>query len=364
MPTACTENHIPLLNLNGRLIGPGQPTFIIAEMSANHHQDFDQAVQILQAAKAAGADAIKLQTYTPETMTLDLPDTAFEIGDGTIWAGRRLFDLYREAATPWAWHAPLQKLAAELDLIFFSTPFDDTAVAFLESLDVPAFKIASFELVDLPLIRRVARTGKPLIMSTGMATKEEIAAAVAAARAEGNYQIALLKCTSAYPAPPEEMHLRTIPDLAQTFKVPVGLSDHSLEPAISIAAVALGACLLEKHLTLSRAVPGPDSAFSLEPEEFQALVAAIRVTEKALGRCCYEVGAREAASRFFRRSLFVVAEMQAGEPFTLDKIKSLRPALGLPPKYLDQILGRRATRKIRPGTPLSWDLVGDPPEAG
>lgn len=352
-----TMTPITPFKLGHRLIGPGEPTFIIAEMSANHLQDYDRAVRIVQAAAAAGADAIKLQTYTPETMTLDLPETAFTIGEGTIWAGRRLFDLYREAATPWEWHAPLKKLAEDLGLVFFSTPFDDTAVDFLEDLGVPAYKIASFELVDLPLIRRVARTGKPMIMSTGMASKDEIAAAVAAARAAGNQQLALLKCTSAYPAPPEEMNLRTLVDLAASFQVPVGLSDHSLEPAIPVAAVALGACLLEKHLTLSRTVPGPDSAFSLEPTEFKALIAAIRITEKALGRPCYEVGPREAASRFFRRSLFVVQDMAAGEIFTPDKVKSLRPALGLAPQYYDAVLGRRAARPIKRGTPLSWDLI-------
>ena len=349
--------QITPLKIHHRLIGPEEPTFIVAEMSANHLQDFDRAVQLVQAAAAAGADAIKLQTYTPETMTLDLPEAAFTIGEGTIWSGRHLFDLYREAATPWEWHAPLKKLAEELGLVFFSTPFDDTAVEFLESLGVPAYKIASFELVDLPLIRRVARTGKPIIMSTGMASREEIEEAVAAARAAGNRQLALLKCTSAYPAPPEEMNLRTIVDLAQSFQVPVGLSDHSLEPAIPVAAVALGACVVEKHLTLSRAVPGPDQAFSLEPEEFRELVAAIRITEKALGRPSYEVGPREEASRFFRRSLFVVQDMAAGDLFTPDKVKSLRPALGLAPKYYDAVLGRRAARAIKRGTPLSWDLI-------
>lgn len=351
------ENNqaVPTVELQGRLIGPGAPIFIVAEMSANHMQDFNRAVEIVRAAKAAGADAIKLQTYTPETMTLDLPE--LEIGPGTIWAGHRLFDLYKEAATPWEWHAPLQKVAEDLGLLFFSTPFDASAVDFLEDLGVPAFKIASFELVDLPLIRRVARTGKPLIMSTGMATKEEIAAAITAARQTGNDQIILLKCTSAYPAPPEEMNLRTIVDLQESFRVPVGLSDHSQELVIPVAAVALGACVIEKHLTLSRAIPGPDSAFSLEPEEFKAMVVAIRTTEKALGRPCYEIGPREEASLFFRRSLFVVQDMKAGEVFTPATVKSLRPALGLPPRHLEEILGRRAKRNIRRGTPLTWDLV-------
>lgn len=349
------SREIPSLEVAGRRLGPGQPAFIVAELSANHLQDFERAVRLVRAAKAAGADAIKLQTYTPETMTLDLPE--LEIGPGTIWAGRRLFDLYREAATPWEWHRPLQQLAAAEGLLFFSTPFDATAVDFLEELEVPVYKIASFELVDLPLIRRVARTGKPIFLSTGMATKEEIGAAVAAARQEGNNQLVLLKCTSAYPAPPEEMNLRTLADLQETFRVLVGLSDHSLELAIPVAAVALGACVIEKHLTLSRAEPGPDSAFSLEPAEFQAMVAAVRVAEKALGRPCYEAGPQEAASRFFRRSLFVVQDMRAGEIFTADKVKSLRPALGLPPRHLEEILGRRARRDIRRGTPLSWDLV-------
>ncbi|AEB09720.1 pseudaminic acid synthase [Desulfobacca acetoxidans] len=347
------------IKINGRTIGQGQPVYLVAEMSANHHQDFEQAAAILQAAREAGADAVKLQTYTPETMTLNLPRADFQIGPGTIWAGRNLHDLYAEACTPWEWHPKLQKIAGNLGLDLFSSPFDASAVDFLEELKVPAYKIASFELVDLPLIRRVAKTGKPIVMSTGMATLGEIEEAVVAARQAGAEQIVLLKCTSAYPAAPEEMNLRTIPHLAAAFGVPVGLSDHSLGIAAPVAAVALGACLIEKHFTLSRSVPGPDSAFSLEPEEFRAMAQAVRTVEKALGRVSYGASPLEAQSRAFRRSLFVARDIKAGEVFTAAHVRSIRPGHGLAPKYLEQVLGRRAVRDIPAGTPVSWELLGN-----
>ena len=343
--------------INGRPIGAGHPMYVVAEMSANHHQEFDEAVRILEEAKAAGADAVKLQTYTPDTLTIDCDNAHFRIGEGTLWEGRYLHDLYAEACMPWEWHAPLQARARELGLDLFSTPYDATAVEYLERLDMPAIKIASFELPDLALIRRAARSGKPLILSTGMATLEEIGEAVAAAREAGAREIALLKCTSAYPSPPEEVHLRTIPHLAETFGVPVGLSDHTLGTAVPVAAVALGCAILEKHFTRSRRRPGPDSAFSLEPEEFREMVTAIRTAEAAMGEVRYVVGERESHSRVFRRSLFVVADMRAGEPFTERNLRSIRPGAGLAPKHLDAILGRCAAKDIARGTPLSWDLV-------
>jgi len=345
------------IEIAGRRIGPGLPAYIIAELSANHGQDFEQAVAIVRAAKEAGADAIKLQTYTPDTITIDSDREYFRIGKGTAWEGRVLHELYGEAFTPWEWQPKLKTVAEELGLACFSTPFDDTAVDFLQAMRVPAFKIASFELVDLPLIRRVAATGQPLIMSTGMATLAEIEEAVQAARDAGARQIALLKCTSGYPAAPEEMNLRTIPHLAAAFGVVAGLSDHTLGSAVPVAAVALGACVIEKHLTLSRAQVGPDSAFSLEPAEFRRMVEDVRTAECALGEVHYGVSAREAASRVFRRSLFIVADVRAGELLTEQNVRSIRPGHGLLPKHLSAVLGRRATRDLSRGTPLNWDMI-------
>ncbi len=342
--------------INGRIIGAGHPTYIIAEVSANHHQSLEEAMQIVRAAHEAGADAIKLQTYTPDTLTIDSDKPYFQI-KGTIWEGKNLYKLYQEAYTPWEWHIPLKQLVEDLGMTFFSTPFDRSAVEFLEKLSVPAYKIASFEVVDLPLIERIAATGKPIIMSTGMANLAEIAEAVSTIRSVGNPALALLKCTSAYPSPPEEMNLRTIPHLAAAFQTPVGLSDHTLGIAVPIAAVSLGACIIEKHLTLSRAVSGPDSAFSLEPDEFRQMVEQIRIAEKALGQVSYTVSPSEEGSRAFRRSLFVVRDVKAGEQFTPDNVRSIRPADGLPPRFLPHILGRSAARDIERGTPLSWDLV-------
>lgn len=346
------------LEINGRKVGPGYPVYVIAELSANHNQDFDLAVRHVRAMKAAGADAVKVQTYTPETLTIQSDQECFKIGGGTLWDGKTLFELYGEAYMPWDWQPKLQALAQELGIDFFSTPFDATAVDFLEKMRVPAHKIASFELVDLPLLAKVASTGKPIIMSTGMATLDEVYESVDAIRTAGGSQLALLKCTSAYPALPEEMNLRTIADLAGRFQVPVGLSDHTLGSTVPIAAVALGASIIEKHFTLSRLAPGPDSAFSMEPSEFAEMVAAIRATEQALGTVRYEVSEKEAKSRIFRRSLFVVKEMRQGEPFDAANVRSIRPAHGLHPRHLPEILGRRATRDIPSGTPLSWDLVG------
>ena len=342
--------------INGRAIGTGYPVYCVAEMSANHLQEFDRAVKLLEAASEAGADAVKLQTYTPDTMTIDCKNEYFLILD-TIWKGFYLYDLYEQAYTPWEWYPKLKEVASDLGLDLFSTPFDTTAVDFLEEMDVPMYKIASFELVDYPLLRYIARTGKPIIMSTGMASTTEIVDAVDTIRAEGNQQLALLKCTSAYPADPEDANLHTIPFLAQRFGVPVGLSDHTLELSVPIAAVALGAVIIEKHLTLSRQFHTLDSAFSLEPAEFKQMVDAVRVTEKALGEIRYVPTDGEQANLTFRRSLFVVEDIRTDEVFTRDNVRSIRPGHGLHPKYLEKILGRTATRDTRRGTPLSWDLV-------
>jgi N-acetylneuraminate synthase len=345
------------ITIAGRSIGPGQPVYLVAELSANHRGSLDEARQLIHAAAEAGADAVKLQTYTADTLTIDSKREWFQIGTGTLWSGRTLYDLYQEAYTPWEWHAELKREAEQCGLTLFSTPFDLTAVEFLEQLTMPAHKIASFELIDLALVDAVAKTGKPLIVSTGMADWSEIDEAVAAIRATGNEQFALLKCTSAYPAPLEEMNLRVLPQLAQRYDVPVGLSDHSPGHTAAVAAVALGASIIEKHFTLDRQSGGPDAAFSLEPTEFRALVEAVRATEAALGSDAIISGPAEQKSRVFRRSLFVVADMQAGDEFTSANIRSIRPGHGLQPKHLSAVLGRRAKIAIQRGTPLGWELV-------
>jgi N-acetylneuraminate synthase len=343
--------------INGRRIGSQQPVYIVAEMSGNHNQNFDEAVEILHAAKDAGADAIKLQTYTPDTITLSCEKDYFYIGGDSLWKGTSLYDLYQEAHTPWEWQPKLKTIAEGLGLDFFSTAFDASSVDFLEEMGVPVHKIASFELVDIPLIQKAAQTRKPLIMSTGMASLIEIEEAVQAAREAGANHIALLKCTSAYPAPPEKMNLLTISHLMDTFEVPVGLSDHTMESAVAVAAVALGACILEKHLTLSRDIPGPDSKFSMEPHEFKEMVKAVRIAHKALGEVHYVPMENEAEIRIFRRSLFVVKDVKAGDRFTRENMRSIRPSHGLSPKYYAEILGKKASKDIERGTPLSWDLV-------
>lgn len=349
-----------MMEIAHRPIGHDARPFVIAEMSGNHNQSLDRALAIVEAAAKAGAHALKIQTYTADTMTLDLEEREFFISDpNSLWQGKSLYKLYQEAYTPWEWHKPIFDRARELGIVAFSTPFDETAVDFLESLDVPCYKIASFENTDIPLIRKVAATGKPLIISTGMATMVEIEEAVQAARNAGATQIALLKCTSAYPALPEEMNLRTIPHLAEAFGVPVGLSDHTLDVAVPVAAVALGACIIEKHFTLSRDVPGPDSAFSLEPHEFKAMVDGVRTVEKALGNVKYGITEHEAANRVFRRSLFVVRDMETGEVFTEENVRSIRPGYGLHTRHLMEVLGRRATQAIKRGSPLDWSHVGN-----
>ena len=345
------------LQINQRIVGAGQPVYVIAEISANHNHEFEQAAKIVRAAKDAGADAVKLQTYTADTITLRSDKECFVVKGGTLWDGKTLHDLYGEAFMPWEWQPKLKLIANELGLDLFSSAFDETAVDFLESMGVPAHKVASFELVDIPLIQKMARTGKPLIMSTGMASLDEIDEAVAGARGAGATQIALLKCTSAYPASPEEMNLRTIPYLAAHAGLPVGLSDHTMDVAVPVTAIALGACIIEKHLTLSRAVPGPDSAFSLEPSEFKAMVDAVRIAERSLGEARFGGSEKEESSRLFRRSLFVVADMKCGETFTAQNVRSIRPGHGLHTRHLGEVLGKPAAREIQRGTPLSWDLV-------
>jgi pseudaminic acid synthase len=345
------------ITIAGRRIGPGSPVYVIAEVSANHNQNFDQAVRIVHAAKEAGADAVKLQTYTADTITLRSDKEYFRIAGGTLWDGRTLHDLYQEAFTPWEWQPKLKKVADELGMHLFSSAFDDSAVDFLEQMNVPAHKVASFELVDVGLIQKMARTGKPLILSTGMASEEEISEAVNAARDVGATQIALLKCTSAYPAPPDEANLRTIPELALRFGCPVGLSDHTMGVEVPLVAVAVGACIIEKHLCLRRADGGPDGAFSLEPQEFKVMADAVRIAEKALGTVQFSSGPREANNHKFRRSLFVIEDVRRGELFTRQNVRSIRPADGLHPRYFDEVLGKQAACDVERGTPLSWAFV-------
>jgi N-acetylneuraminate synthase len=345
------------MDLAGRWIGAEHPTYIIAEISANHRQNYEEAELLVRAAKAAGADAVKVQTYTADTLTIDSDSPSFKIGAGSIWEGRTLYELYQEAYMPWDWQPKLQALAGELEVDFLSTAYDRTAVDFLEGINIPAYKVASFELVDIPLIQYIAATGRPTIMSTGMATLGEIDEAVRAFREVSKAPLALLKCTSAYPALPDEMNLRTIPHLEDCFGCQVGISDHTLGIQVPVVAVALGARIVEKHLTLSRDVHGPDSAFSLEPDEFTAMVEAIRIAEKALGQVNYHLVDRETSNRNLRRSLFVVQDMKEGEEFSPKNLRSIRPAHGLHPRHFHDLLGRRSNQDIPQGTPLTWDLV-------
>lgn len=340
--------------INKRSIGPADPVYIIAEMSANHGNDFDKAVRIIEAAASAGADAIKIQTYTPDTITIDCDTEHFRIGKGTIWEGRTLYDLYAEAYTPWEWQPRLKEIAEDLGLDLFSSPFDSTAVDFLEDMNVPAYKVASFEIVDIPLLKKIASTGKPVIISTGMATLGEIDEAIRTLRENGCPGLALLKCTSSYPAPAEEANLRTITHLAEAFGAPTGLSDHTMGIEVPVAAVALGACIIEKHFCLDRSEPGPDSVFSLEPAEFKAMVTAVRTAEKALGMVHYGLTDKQQASKVFRRSLYVVEDVKQGEPFTPKNVRSIRPGYGLHTRYLDVVLQGCASEDVKRGTPFQW----------
>lgn len=344
------------MTIDGRKIGAGAPPYIVAELSANHQGDIEHALSLIVAAKHAGADAVKIQTYTADTITIDIDGPGFKIESG-LWRGRTLYELYQEASTPWEWHADLFAKARELDLTIFSSPFDPSAVDFLESLGSPAYKVASFEIVDLPLIERIAATEKPIIMSTGMASAGEIEEAVQAARGAGCKEIALLHCTSGYPTPPEDSNLATLGELTR-HDVVTGLSDHTLGIAVPVGAVALGAAIIEKHMTLRRADGGLDSTFSLEPEELAEMVEACLIVSKAVGRSEYGLAPSEVENVVLRRSLYVVADIKAGEAFTQENIRSIRPGHGLPPKHLPDFLGRRAGRDLPRGTPLHWsDLV-------
>jgi pseudaminic acid synthase len=341
-----------------RAVGPGHPPLVVAEISGNHNGSLERALQIVDAAADSGVHAIKLQTYTAETMTLPLREGDFFVSDAkNPWVGRSLYDLYEEAHTPWSWHEQLFQRCRERGLIGFSTPFDPTAVDFLEDLGVPCYKIASFENVDLPLIRKVARTGKPVIISTGMASVEELSEAVDAAREEGCSQLTLLKCTSTYPAEPRASNVLTIPHMTELFQCPVGLSDHTMGIGAAMAAVALGACMLEKHITLARNEGGVDAAFSLEPDEMSALVREAQRAWESLGSIHYGPTEDEKSSLRYRRSLYVVKDMRAGEVFSNTNVRAIRPGQGLPPKHFESVIGHRAARDIPQGTPLSWDLL-------
>jgi pseudaminic acid synthase len=344
------------VEIGGRRIGPGSPPYVIAEISGNHNHDIGRAYAIMEAAARAGADAVKLQTYTADTLTIDCDRPDFVLRDG-LWAGRKLYELYQEAHTPWAWHEALFAKGRELGLAVFSTPFDDTAVDFLEGLGAPAYKIASFELVHLPLLRKVAATGKPVILSTGMADLAEMTEAVETLGTAGCRELILLHCISAYPAPACDANLRTIADLAQRFALPVGLSDHTLGVDVPIAAVALGAVAIEKHVTLARADGGPDSAFSLEPDELATLVEGTRVAWEAIGTANYERAASEAGNAIFRRSVYAVRDIAPGEILSADTIRIIRPGNGLAPRHFDELIGKRARVAIARGTALQWELV-------
>lgn len=342
--------------IDGYHIGESSPPYIIAELSANHNGDMETALKIIAEAKRKGANAVKLQTYRPDTITIDCDKDDFRISGG-LWDGRTLYDLYEEAHTPWEWHKPLFDFAREIGITIFSTPFDTTAVDLLEDLNAPAYKIASFEAIDLPLIRYVASTGKPMIISTGMANGEEIAEAIEAARSGGCQELAILHCVSGYPAPAEDYNLRTIPEMRSRYGVLTGLSDHTLDNTTAIAAVALGAVIIEKHFTLDRKGGGPDDSFSLEPDDLAALCTSAKVAWSALGRITFERKKSEQGNLQFRRSLYSVADIQQGEAFTKENVRSIRPGFGLAPKHLDTIVGKTAERFIARGTPISWELV-------
>lgn len=345
------------IKLGDRMVGEGHPTFIIAEMSANHLMDYDRAIEIIRAAKDAGADAVKLQTYTPDTITIDCDKPEFQIEQGTLWDGKNLYQLYKEAYTPWEWQKDLMKEAESLGMLCFSSPFDPTAVDFMEELGMPIYKVASFEITDIPLIRKIARTGKPIIMSTGIATLSDIEFALNTCKEEGNRQVILLKCTSAYPAPYEDINLRTIPHMAQTFDCIAGLSDHTMGHAVAVGSVALGANVVEKHLTLSRKDGGADGAFSMEPQEFEEMVYGIRILEQALGKVSYELTEKQKDSCKFSRSLFAVEDIKKGEQITNVNIRSIRPGDGLHPKHYEKVLTMRAARDIERGMPLDFSML-------
>lgn len=347
---------IPAIFIAGRRIAADTPPYVIAELSANHNGSLETALRIVAAAKHAGADAVKVQTYRPDTITLDCDNEEFRIHGG-LWDGRTLYELYQEAHMPWEWHAPLFEYARKLGITIFSSPFDNTAVDLLEDLNAPAYKIASFEAVDLALIKYVAGTGKPMIISTGMADADEIQEAIEAARDGGCKELAILHCVSGYPAPAEDYNLRTIPDMIRRFGLVTGLSDHTLDNTTAIASVVLGASIIEKHFTLDRSGGGPDDSFSLEPEELAALCHGARTAWSALGQIDYGRKSSEQGNVKFRRSLYVVQDIKAGDSLTAESVRSIRPGFGLPPKHYDSLMGRRVTRDVLRGTPLSWDLL-------
>lgn len=344
------------IRLNNRIIGEGQPAYIIAEMSANHAGDINRAIEIIHAAKESGADCIKIQTYTPDTITMNCHNAYFTLQGGT-WKGENLYELYGKAYTPWEWQGRLKEEAEKIDIDFFSTPFDKTAVDFLESIQMPFYKIASFEVVDIPLIKAVAATGKPIIMSVGMASLEEIEEAVNTVSSMGNHQLALLKCCSVYPAIPDNMNLRTLQDMKQRFGTPVGLSDHSMGGVAAVTAVVLGASIIEKHFCLGREIDNPDASFSMEPKEFSQMVNDIRQAEKAMGKVSYELSPAEQESRNTRKSIFVSADIKKGEVLTPENIRVVRPAYGLAPKYYEDVLGKKAAKDLSFGDPLSFEAI-------
>ncbi len=346
----------PFITIDGRRIGPDYAPYIIAELSANHNGDIQRAFQIMEEAKKAGADAIKLQTYTHDTITMDCDSEEFQIRGG-LWDGQTLYELYKGAHMPWEWHEPLFERAKQLDITIFSSPFDFTAVDLLESLDAPAYKIASFELIDLPLIKRVAQTGKPMIMSTGMANEQEIAEAIQTARDNGCKELVVLHCVSGYPAPADQYNLRTIADIAQRFDVLAGLSDHTIDNATAVASVALGACLIEKHVTMDRNGGGADDSFSLEPHELQALCKDAKTAWAALGKVNYERTEAEKGNVKFRRSLYIVKDIKAGEVLTEEHVRSIRPGFGLAPKHYEEVLGCKVNRDLKKGTALTFDVI-------
>ncbi|MFA6308336.1 MAG: pseudaminic acid synthase [Clostridia bacterium] len=344
------------LNINGKIIGEGYPAYIIAEMSANHAGSIENAKQIIRKAKECGADCIKIQTYTPDTLTIDCNNEYFTIRNG-IWKGETLYSLYGKAYTPWEWHVELKTEADNVGLDFFSTPFDKSAVDFLDSINIGFYKIASFELIDIPLIEYVASKGKPIIMSTGLGSYEDIEEAVSAVRGQGNEAIALLKCTSSYPAIPDDMNLKTMQHMSESFNVPVGLSDHSMGSMGATTAVAMGACIIEKHFCLNKEIDNPDSSFSMEPNDFEVMVNDIRMIEKIKGVVSYDVSENEKENVKYRRSIFAVRDIKKGEYFTEGNIKSIRPGYGLRPKHYKELLNKIASRDIKRGTPIQFNLV-------
>ena len=347
------------MRIGDKTVDQGHPVFIVAEISGNHNQSFEKAKKLVKTACECGVDAVKLQTYTPDTMTIDCDNEYFQVKVNEAWKGKTLYELYKTAYTPWKWQPELKKIAESCGVLLFSTPFDETAVDFLETMEVAVYKVASFEIPDIELLKKIASTKKPVIISRGMSSFSELQTAISVLRKNGASDVAVLHCVSSYPAKPEEMNLLTIPDIKKKFGVVVGLSDHTLTTAVSVASVALGASIIEKHFTLRRSDGGPDAGFSLEPEELKQLVCDIRTVEKALGQVRYGAGEKEAENIVFRRSLFVVRDIRNGERFTRKNIRCIRPGYGLAPIFLPKVLGKKANKDIKKGTPLSWKEIGN-----